>query len=151
MARRSSRPSGSVVACRPPLLVHTYEVFAAGAKVSSLISVAICRRHAAIHNRAFGAHARDLIGGESGFAQHFDAVLADARRVTVDSRSGAAPAARDAGEADSALARMLHVDEEGDSVEMLVVDQAVQIVHGHAGNVGPLQQPYPFRGPDRPV
>src|ERR1043166_9427861 len=74
---------------------------------------------APVDHGPLGAYRRDFFRREPALAQDVDAVLADARRVTRDSRLRAAPAAWDAGQANRTFARMLHVDEEAGGVGVL--------------------------------
>src|SRR6266496_6422702 len=64
--------------------------------------------------------------------------------MPVDARARAAPSAGNSGKPDLAFARMLHVLEQADGGEMRIVDQVIEIVERHAGDVGLAQQREPL-------
>src|SRR5918911_93519 len=106
------------------------------------------RRNPPVQGRAFGQQRLDFGVAVTGLAQDLDAVLAEARGRIHLGRAAPAPAARGPDEVERALGRVVHAPEEADRREMRVVDQRIEVVRHHAGNVVRLEQRDPFgRGP----
>src|ERR1700719_4410506 len=99
---------------------------------------------AGVDRGALLAQSADVGVGISGLAQHFDAVLAEARRRPIDPRTGPAPSARNSRELDPAFARVVHLLEQPDRLKMRIVNQVIEVIERHAGNVRLAQQLEPF-------
>src|SRR6266849_5617064 len=96
-----------------------------------------------VDGRALRDQPLDLRRREPSLAEHLDAVLAEPRRGALDRRARSAPPARDAGEPQAALGRVIDLLEETHRLEVRVVDEIVQLVEPHAGDVVRLEQVEP--------
>src|SRR6201999_3170721 len=83
---------------------------------------------------------------ETDLAEHLCGILAEAGWMATNGQPRAAPAARNADQADTALGRMVDGLEEADRGEMRIVDQPVEVVHRHGRNVDFLEYLEPLRG-----
>src|SRR5262249_52994938 len=95
-------------------------------------------------------HGLDLVLGEPRLAQDLDAVLAQPRRQATDRAGSLAVDGWNAGQAHRALGRMLDDLPEPDGLEMWIVEQRLERVDGHRGDVAAGRVAGPRRAPPRP-
>src|SRR5262249_56268986 len=100
--------------------------------------------------RCGGKHGLDLVLGEPRLAQDLDAVLAQPRRQATDRAGSLAVDGWNAGQAHRALGRMLDDLPEPDGLEMWIVEQRLERVDGHRGDVAAGRVAGPRRAPPRP-